>query len=256
MNDALPLGAPVQRRSALRRPLNWIWIAIICASAYGITLFDWHVVWASRWLLLHGIGVSWLLTLIGIGIGLPVGIVLAAGRLYGPPGIRHLAVGVIELVRATPQLMIIFWIYFTYPAISGSASPSAWGAAILALSAIAAAYFAEIMRSGLQSVPDVQMESAHATGLSLLQTFLHVVLPQAIRNMFPAFISMFVMIFKMTSFVYVIGLVDLFRATILINNREYAPYTLYFFMGAVYVVSCFALTSISRRFDRAGATKL
>jgi polar amino acid transport system permease protein len=253
--NTIPAEAAMSQWTLLQRPINWVWIVAAFASIYGISQFEWQVVWESRWLLLSGIGVSWLLTLTSIALGLPIGIVLAASRVYGPIGIRHLAIGLIELVRATPQLMVIFWVYFTYPTVTGNASPSAWAAAVMSLSAIAAAYFAEIVRSGLASVPVVQRESAFVTGMSSFQTFIHVILPQALRNMLPAFISMFVAVFKMTSFVYVIGIVDLFRATVLVNNREYAPYTLYFFMSAVYVVSCFILTAISRKFDNRNSVK-
>jgi ABC-type amino acid transport system permease subunit len=147
-----------------------------------------------------------------------------------------------------PQLMVIFWVYFTYPALAGR-TPDSSLSAIVSLSMIASAYLAEVVRAGLGSVPRSQVETAYSTGLSAGQTFAHVVLPQALRNMLPAFIAQLVMLFKTTSVVYVIGLVDFFRAIILVNNRDFAPYALYLTMAVGYFVCSFALSTVVRRLD-------
>jgi len=97
----------------------------------------------------------------------------------------------------------------------------AWTAAIVSLSLIAASYLAEVVRAGVQSVPRIQTESGLVTGLTRVQIFSSIVLPQALRNMIPALIATLVMMFKTTSLIYVVGITDLFRAVILINNREF-----------------------------------
>jgi glutamate/aspartate transport system permease protein len=114
---------------------------------------------------------------------------------------------------------------------------------------IAAAYLAEVIRAGLASVPPVQRESAYAAGLTPAQSFVFVVLPQGLRNMLPALVAHLVMMFKITSLVYVIGLIDFFRAVILVNNREFAPYALYMTMGAVYFLCCWAMSLVVKRLD-------
>jgi len=210
--------------------------------------FQWSVVWRTAPFLLKGLGVSCLLTIVSVTLGMLGGIVLAAARLGGAWGVRHIAVAYIEIIRATPQLMVIFWVFFTYPALTGQ-TMSAWEAAIISLSMIAAAYLAEVIRAGLLSLPRVQAESAKVTGLSPVQTFIHVLLPQAVRNMLPALIAHFVMIFKITSLVYMIGLTDFFRATIIINNRDIAPYALYTTMAVVYFSCSYGLSFIVRRLD-------
>ena len=86
-------------------------------------------------------------------------------------------------------------------------------------------------------------------GLRRWQAFLFVLLPQACRNMLPAFITTVIMMFKTSSLVYVIGVVDLFRAVILINNREFAPYTLYTVMALVYFICCYAMSRLMRYLD-------
>ena len=114
---------------------------------------------------------------------------------------------------------------------------------------IAAAYLAEIVRAGLTSVHKVQTESAYVTGLNSRQIFLYIVLPQALRNMVPAFIANFVMLFKITSLVYVIGMIDFFRAVVLVNNRDLAPFALYTAMAVVYFICCYALVLLVRKLD-------
>ena len=110
------------------RLLPWFWyatlIGIVGVLVWIVRDHQWHVVWRSLPFLLEGLGVSWALTLISVGIGMVVGTVLAAARMRGPAGVRHAAVFVIEVVRAIPQLMVIFWVFFTYPAITGGQSLS------------------------------------------------------------------------------------------------------------------------------------
>jgi His/Glu/Gln/Arg/opine family amino acid ABC transporter permease subunit len=209
----------------------------------------WSVVWRSLPFLLRGLGVSWLLTLISTALGMVVGLGLALARLRGPLIVRASAAGFIELVRAVPQLMVIFWVFFTYPALTGGQALSAWAASLLSLTAIAAAYLAEVIRAGLAAVPAVQVESGFASGLTQLQILRFIIVPQALRTMSPALIATFVMMFKVTSLVYVTGLVEFFRAIILVNNRDYAPYPLYITMAGGYLVCCTALSWVVRRMD-------
>ena len=239
----------IERRER-RNALIW-WaglLAVLAVTAWLCRDFRWHVVWQSGPYLLRGLGISWLLALASIAIGFVAGILLAAARLAAPAGLRHLAIAYIELLRAVPQLMVIFWVFFTWPALTGQAL-SAWTAGIVSLSLIAAAYLAEVVRAGLLSVPRVQVECGLVTGLTPTTIFVRIVLPQALRNMLPALIAHFVMMFKITSLVYVIGLIDFFRAIILVNNRDFAPYALYTTMAVGYFVCCYALSWLVRRLD-------
>jgi ABC-type amino acid transport system permease subunit len=168
--------------------------------------------------------------------------------VYGPPWPRRVAALVIEAVRATPELMIIFWVYFTLPVLTGS-QVSAWDAALGSLSVIAAVYLAEVVRAGLYSVPGAQREAAYALGLTRFAAFRLVVLPQALRNMLPALIAQLVSLFKTTSLVYAIGVMDFFRAVSVTNSAVFAPYPLYLVLGAGYFLSCWIITRVVRRFD-------
>jgi polar amino acid transport system permease protein len=243
----LPPPDTTERRA--RRLWQLALVLLLIGVGWLVRDFRWPLVWRSLPFLLRGLATSWLLALVSVALGLVAGIALAAARTRGPVLVRYPAIGFIELVRAIPQLMVIFWVFFTYPTISGGHNLSAWTASIVSLTAIAAAYLAEVVRAGLASVPTVQLESAFATGLTSFQRFRYVVLPQATRNMLPALIAHFVMMFKVTSLVYVTGLIDFFRAIILVNNRDYAPYAFYTTMGVGYFICCFALSSIVRRLD-------
>jgi len=221
---------------------------LLLAGIWWVRDAGWDVVWRSGPFLLRGAGATLLLTLISVTIGLAAGILLAILRLFAPPGLRHLAVGYIELLRAIPQLMVIFWVFYTWPAITGTSVPG-WSAAIISLSMIAAAYLAEVVRAGILSIPRTQWESGYATGLTPWQNMTRIVLPQAGRNMLPALISHFIMMLKTTSLVYVVGIIDFFRAVIIVNNRDFAPAALYLTLGAGYFVACYALSWLVRRIE-------
>lgn len=243
----------------LQRPGDWtleakerVWRASLllaaCAFIWYSRTANWEVVWRAAPMLLRGIGVSFLLALVSVVVGTIFAVGLAAARTGGPAGIRHIAIAFIEIVRAVPQLMLIFWVFFTLPALTGQGT-SPWAAALISLTMIAAAYLAEIIRAGIQSVPKTQWESAYATGLTSTQTFTRVILPQALRNMLPALIATFVMMFKITSLVYVVGIIDFFRAVIIVNNRDFAPYALYVTLAVVYFLCCYTLSSLVRKLD-------
>lgn len=242
--------------SAVRaRSINFV--LAVCAVAGFVWLvkdYRWSVVWNSSPLLLTGLWYSWLLTLISVAIGLPCGIVLALGRRSRSRPLRLISGAYVEVVRAVPQLIVIFWIYFAIPALFGTRIPS-WPAAIVSLSMMAAAYLAEVVRGGLKSVPAVLIETGHSSGLSKADILRFIVIPQALRTMIPAIIAHVVMMFKITSLIYIVGITDFFRAIILVNNRVYEPIPLYVTLAAGYFVCCYALSRLVRLFDnRLGTT--
>jgi polar amino acid transport system permease protein len=231
---------------------EWAWRGcLLLAGTWAVWLvsdFRWGVVVDAAPYLLQALGRSWLLTLIALAGGFAVAIPLAIGRVYGPPGIRQFSVAFIEMVRSIPELLLIFWIYFTVPELTGK-TLSAWWAAIASLIIIAAAYLAEVVRGGLNSIPPGQREAGISSGLSTIQTLRYVVLPQAIRNMVPAFVATVVTIFKTTSLVSVIGVIDFFRAVVIVNNAQFAPFALYLTLACGYFTCCYLLTWIIWRVD-------
>ncbi len=225
-----------------------VWVIVLAACLWLVRDFRWSVVWETAPFLLRSLGVSWALAIISVVIGLVAGTCLAGVRLYGFAGLRQAAIFYIELIRAIPQIMVLFWVFLGLPRLTGYVL-GPWLAAAVALSMIASAYLAEVIRAGLLSVPKIHRESGYATGLRPLQIFIYIILPQALRNMLPALIAHVVMIFKMTSLVYLVGLVDFFRASILVNNREFAPYAIYLTMAIVYLLCNLLLSKFIRRLD-------
>ena len=229
-----------------------VWYACMAAAIavllYFARDFEWHVLWRYRELLLKGLLTTMVLTIVSISLGMVVAIVLAAARLYGPRWLRYFASAIIEIVRAIPQLMILLWVFFVMPELSGRTfTPEL--SAIIALTVIAASYLAEVIRGGLMSVDRLQFESGYATGLSKASIFMSIVLPQAIRNMLPALLATWIMLFKTTTLAYVIGIVEFFNAATIVNSRELIPYTTYAMLAIVYFVCCYVIAVIVRRLD-------
>ena len=185
------------------------------------------------------------LTLIG---GLIVGTPLALGRSAQAKLPRYISIAVIEVVRGTPILMLIFWIYFLLPQVIGTAVNS-YVAGLIALITFNAAYSAEIIRAGIQSVDRGNIEAGRASGLTRLQISRYIVLPQAFLNMKPALMSQAVMVYKTTSLIFVIGVVDFFRAATIINNREFKSFEIFAFVALVYFIPCTIISRWSRSME-------
>jgi polar amino acid transport system permease protein len=230
------------------RPQCGLALAVLGAVTLilGIT-GSWRILLENRYYFGMGLLTSWFLSISAMLIGLITGIVLAVVRLYAPAGLRHISIAFIEIVRAIPDLMVVFWIYYGAPSLIGI-HVDAMPAAIASLSIIASVYLAEDVRAGINSIPAVQFESAYASGLTAYQIFLFITLPQALRNMVPAIVATFVRIFKLTSVVFVVGVVDFFRAAIIVNNIDNTPYQIYTIIAVVYFVCCYGISLLVRRF--------
>ena len=122
-------------------------LGLIIVGVWQVSQYRWSPVLASWPFILKGLGVSIALSVISIMLGAIIAVPLAVLRVYGPRGPRHLAVAVIEVVRAVPELMIIFWVFFSIPRLTGFVVDG-WTAAIIAMTTIAAAYLAEVVRPG------------------------------------------------------------------------------------------------------------
>jgi His/Glu/Gln/Arg/opine family amino acid ABC transporter permease subunit len=206
---------------------------------------DYGVIINNLPLFASGLGVTLYLSVITMAGSLFFGTLFAVARLEGPFGLRHLSGLYIELVRSTPLIMIIFWVFFTIPIVSGRHLSAMWAAG-LSLTAFHTCYLAEVIRSGIVSIPRSQAEAAMSSGLNYVQAMLYVVLPQAIKRMLPALVRRAVSIVKSTSFVYLIGISDFFRIATIVNNREFRPFEIYAFVALVYFVICKGLGLLER----------
>lgn len=195
--------------------------------------------------LLRGLELTLLLAALSLAGSFAAGILLAVMRLSPRWWIRWPAVLYIDVVQMIPLIMMIFWVFFLIPILTGRpVTPTA--AALAALIAFTASYMAEVIRAGIQSVPRGLSEAARGSGLSHAQCLTHIVLPLALKHMLPALVSRFIALYMGTSLAYIIGVTEFFRAANDINNRVFRPYALYGFVAVVYFVSCYALSLLGQ----------
>ena len=216
--------------------------------------FDFDVI--SRALPYMGQGMLFTLglTLLSMLGGIVLGTVLALMRLSSFRVLNVPAGGYVNLLRSTPLILVIFWFYFLVPIamkkISGDAYATGIGpfySALIAFTMFEAAYYCEIMRAGIQSVPRGQVHAAYALGLTYGQTMLKVVLPQAFRNMVPILLTQGIILFQDTSLVYVVGLTDFMGAASKIAQRDGRLVEMYLFAALIYFLFCFSASFFVKR---------
>jgi glutamine transport system permease protein len=168
-------------------------------------------------------------------ISVIMGIVLAISLLSRYRTLRWGARSYVEIFRAIPLLVLLLWVYYGLPVVSGLQF-DAFVAGVMSLALSDAAFEAEVFRAGLQSVAKGQREAAETLGLSRWATLRYVVFPQAIRTILPALGNQFVYVLKMSSLVSVVGLQEFTRRANELNVTEYRPLEIYTFLVAEYLV--------------------
>ena len=219
------------------------------------TDFDFSVILNSLpYVFWEGMTVSLMLMAIATIGGVVLGTILALLRLSSLPLLPKLAAGYVNLMRSLPLVLVIFWFYFLVPYLAawltGASRPVRVGSflsALITFTLFEAAYFAEIMRAGIQSVPKGQAAAGYALGLTYGQVMAYVVLPQAFRNMLPILLTQTIILFQDTSLVYVVSLTDFLGAASKIAQRDGRIVEMYVFAAVVYFIICFAASSLVRR---------
>jgi len=217
--------------------------------------FDWEVIETSLpYLFKVGMVFTVTLTALSMAGGIFFGTVLAMMRLSRFRTLAALAGGYVNLMRSIPLVLVIFWFFFLVPYIGAwilrEDRPIPVGpfySALVTFTMFEAAYYCEIMRAGIQSIPRGQVWSGYALGLDYWQTMGHIVLPQAFRNMLPVLLTQTIILFQDTSLVYVISATDFLGAASKIANRDYRLVEMYSFVAVVYFVICFGLSTLVRR---------
>ena len=184
----------------------------------------------------------------GLG-GLFFGTLLAMARLANNRFLANTAAGYVNLMRSIPLVLVIFWFFFIMPLvlqwITGADRPPHIGAertAIVTFIMFEAAYYCEIMRAGIQSIPRGQVYAGWALGLTYAQSMRYVILPQAFRNMLPVLLTQTIILFQDTSLVYVISATDFTGAAVKVAQRDSRLVEMYLFVAAVYFTICFSLS--------------
>ncbi len=214
--------------------------------------FDFDVIQRSwGYLFREGMTFTVTLTLLAMTGGIIFGTLLAMMRLSAFKPLSWLAGAYVNLMRSVPLVLVIFWFFFLVPYIGAwilrEPNPikvGAWMSAVITFTMFEAAYYAEIMRAGIQSVARGQVWSGYALGLNYWQTMGKIVLPQAFRNMLPVLLTQTIILFQDTSLVYVISATDFLGAASKVANRDYRLVEMYTFVAVVYFVISYGLSTL------------
>ncbi len=213
-------------------------------------MYDWdfNIVFQHKEVFLSGAIITLEITFYAIIFGTLLGAVLGVAKKSKSPYIRIPANIYIELFLALPILVLLIWIYYCGPLLFGLNLSGFW-TAVLALSLSLSAFVAEIVRSGLISVPIGQIESARGLGLSSFQTITRIVLPQAIKVMTPPLLSMYISTLKMSSLASVIAVYELLHSAQNLILSSYRPLEVYTAVAISYLILILPLTLLTRRFE-------
>ena len=217
--------------------------------------FDWGVIVRNREVLWDGMLMSLKLFAIALAGGIGFGTLLAMARLSSWKILSIPATGFVNLIRSIPFIMAIFWFYFLTPMLVGKITGHQGEAvgpltsAIVAFIMVESAYYSEIIRAGIQSIPRGQPWAAFALGMNYWQSMGHIVLPQAFRNMLPIMLTQAIILFQDTSLVYVVGLKDFLGAASKGGQLSGRIVELYLFVAVVYFLVCFGASWVVKRLN-------
>ncbi len=245
------LAASCDRRFWGRR-LALLWLAglvavmvLMSGGVLGLPRVD-----TDLW---NGLPLALILAVGGIGLGFPLGVLLALGRRSDMPGIRVFAIAYIEIFRGVPFIVWLFMAAVLFPLFlpPGVSIATLWRVGV-AFTLFLSAYLAEAVRGGLQAIPRGQYEAAAALGLGYWQRMRLVILPQALRIAIPPLVGTFIGAFKDTALVSIVGLFDLMQDVAVGTNDPNwrgAYIEGYAFVAAIYFVSCYAMSRYSRTLE-------
>ena len=197
---------------------------------YSLQFRDVFAAWEY---LLEGLVLTLELSLVTMVVGLIIGLAGAAGRVYGPKWVSGPVAVYVEAIRNTPLIVQLFLIFFGLP--SAGLKFDADTAAMVALSINLGAYTIEIVRAGLEAIPRSQIEAGQSLGLSNVQIFRYVIIFPALRLMFPALASQFILLMLATSVVSQISAQDLFHTASIVQSRTFRDFEVYIVVAAVYL---------------------
>ncbi|WP_017879631.1 amino acid ABC transporter permease [Janthinobacterium sp. CG3] len=217
--------------------------------------FDFDVI-SRSWVYLFQTGMAFTLQLTALAMvgGILLGTLLAMMRLSSNRALSLVASSYVNLIRSIPLVLVIFWFYFLVPYIAawviGADEPVKVGgftSALITFIMFEAAYYCEIMRSGIQSIPRGQVWAGQALGMNYWQSMSNIVLPQAFRNMIPVLLTQTIVLFQDVSLVYVLSIPDFVGAASKVAQRDGRLVEMYVFVAVVYFVLCFSLSLLVKR---------
>ena len=238
MNKILLLFLAIFLTSCGKSDLNWL--VLSPNNVEGLTNLKF---------LLSGLTTTIFISLVSIVISIFLGLVVAIPSLAKNKYLTYLNIGYVEIVRAIPLLVLILWIYYGLPIMTGiSFSPFVSG--IIALSISESAFQAEIFRAGINSIKKSQWEAGSSLGLNFFRKLKLVILPQAIKNILPAIGNQFVYVLKMSSLVSIIGIGDLTRKANELVVTTYRPLEIYTFLILEYLILILIVSYLVRKLEK------
>ncbi|MEY2954288.1 MAG: hypothetical protein RLZZ401_2375 [Pseudomonadota bacterium] len=208
-----------------------------------LSFYSWDLI--SKFVV-KGFYFSVLLTVVATLGGIAFGTLLALMRLSGKKVLEIPATIYVNGMRSVPLVMVILWFFLLVPFLIGR-SLGAEQSAFITFIAFEAAYFSEIVRAGIQSIPRGQIHAGQAVGFTYAQNMKLVVLPQAFRNMLPVFLTQTIILFQDTSLVYAIGAYDMLKGFETAGKNYGRPIETYLLAAVVYFIICFGLSMLARR---------
>jgi glutamate/aspartate transport system permease protein len=217
--------------------------------------FDWDVIQRSLpYLFKEGMTFTLTLTVLAMVVGTVLGTLLAMMRLSSFTVLSTVSGGYVNLMRSVPLVLVIFWVYFLVPYIGAwvlrrnePVQVGAFLSAVITFTLFEAAYYCEIMRAGIQSIPRGQVWAGYALGLNYWQTMGNVVLPQAFRNMLPVLLTQTIILFQDTSLVYVLSITDFLGAASKVAQRDGRLVEMYLFVAVIYFIISAVLSQRVKR---------
>ena len=199
--------------------------------------------------LLSGLTTTIYISLVSIIISMILGLIVAIPSLAKNKFLTYINIGYVEIVRAVPLLVLILWIYYGLPIMTGiSFSPFVSG--IIALAISESSFQAEIFRAGINSIKKAQWEAGSSLGLNFFKRLRLVILPQAIKNILPAIGNQFVYVLKMSSLVSIIGIGDLTRKANELVVTTYRPLEIYTFLILEYLILILIVSFFVRKLEK------
>ncbi|MEP7198209.1 MAG: ABC transporter permease subunit [Chloroflexota bacterium] len=251
---AVGFGLGVVTRARVTGVLRVAWLVspfIVFGALYGIGVPPLLTVFTDLW---GGLLLTLTLAVVGIVASFPLGVLLAVGRQSSFPAIRAFCTLYIELIRGVPLVTILFMMQIMLPLfLPEGLTVERVVRALIGFAVFTSAYLAENVRGGLQSIGHGQSEAARALGLNALQTLWLIVLPQALRAVIPALVGQFISLFKDTSLVAIVGLLDLTGiANSVVQQQAFLgrQSEVYLFIAAIYFVVAFSMSAASRRLEK------
>ena len=211
--------------------------------------FRWDVVWANMPFLLSGVQQTLLISAITLVASVIVGMIIALADMSPIRPIRFVGYAFGEIVRNTPILVQLLWVYYVLPIVF-DISIDAFTACIIGLTIYSSAFISEIYRAGIQSVPRGHREAATVLGMSPLDAFIRIVLPQAMRATLPPLAANFVQLIKYSSLAAVISVSEVTRRGMELSSSTFRPMEIFTFIAVVYFIICWPLAQSIRIWEK------